>query len=96
MSELTPEQTIEQLQHLIKRFEDGTFQGILVYLNYNEKVGWMQSVRGDAQDRLSLVDAAMMSMRDEPNQETRDWFFSQLYERLKRLIPRQQHETGLI
>lgn len=96
MSEMTAEQTIEQLHGLIKLFEEESFQGVLIYVNSIERVGWVSAVRGSAQDRLALVDAAMLSMKDEPNQETKNWFFTQLYERLKLIIPKQQIETGLV
>jgi len=96
MSEMTVEQVIERLQDIIKRFKENRFRGILVFSNTDEKEAWMQSILGTAEDRLMLVDAAIISMRHEPNQETRDWFFTQLSNRFRLLIPKQQMKSGLV
>lgn len=81
------EKMIEDLKVIIGELESESFSGVLVYSNWNKKKAWAQMVKGDAQDRLTLIDAGIMSMYHDPIEESRNWFFGQIYERFKRLRP---------
>lgn len=81
------ESMIIDLRKIIEELETETFEGVLLYSNHNKRMAWAQMVKGDAKDRLIMVDAALMSMDRDPIQESRDWFFSQIYERFKMLRP---------
>lgn len=84
---------IEDLKVIIEELEDGSFSGVLFYSNWNKKKAWAQMVRGDAQDRLAMVDAAWMSMNRDPVEKSRNWFFTQIYERFKMLRPSSLREA---
>jgi len=81
------EETITELEQIMEDFKNDNFEGILFYGCRNRKKGWMQSNRGNAEDRLMMVHAAWASMQNEPNKESRAWFFSQMYDLLKMLRP---------
>jgi len=94
--ELKDNDLIAYLYNLIERIENKSFQGILLFVNSEQKEGWFKAVKGNAEDRLALIDSSLMSMFNEPNQETRNWFFTQVYDRFKRFIPHQLGESGLV
>ena len=87
------ENMIDDLKEIIGEMEKDTFEGCLVYSSYNKEKAWAKMVRGNAQDRLVLVDAALMSMQYDPVEESRNWFFGQIYERFKTLRPASLREA---
>jgi hypothetical protein len=86
MSETT-DMVIADLHKIITEIENGEFIGALSYSNVTEKAGWYIANGGTAEDRLNLVDSAWRSMNMEKRQDSRDWFFGELYERFKLLKP---------
>lgn len=81
------ENMIEDLKEIIDEMEKDTFEGCLVYSRCNKEKAWAKMVKGDAKDRLVLIDAALMSMQYDSVEESRNWFFGQIYERFKMLRP---------
>jgi len=86
-NKISIEETIKGLEQIIEDFKNREFEGILFYGCSNKKKGWIQSNKGTAEDRLIMVHAAWMSMQNEPNEESRDWFFSEMYKLLSMLRP---------
>lgn len=78
---------ITDLKQIIIELETETFEGCLVYSCFTKEKGWAQMVKGDARDRLVMVDAALMSMDQDPIADSRSWFFGNIYERFKMLRP---------
>lgn len=79
----TEQELIENLKKIIKSIEDQTFEGVLVFSNSKEDIAFVKAVGGDAADRVALVDAAFMSMYEEPIEESKQWFFDSIYKRFK-------------
>ncbi len=90
------ESMIEDLKEIITELEDETFSGCLVYACCGKKKAWAQMVRGNAEDRLVLVDAGIMSMYHDPAEESRNWFFSQIYDRFRNLRPASLTEADKV
>ena len=88
------ESMIEDLRAIIVELEEETFSGVLLYSCHSKAKAWAQIVHGNAEDRLAMIDAALMSMYHEPLAESRDWFFSQVYERFKSLRPTSLVESN--
>ena len=89
------EKIVADLKQVIKELESHTFEGVLLYANHKKNTAWTRMIKGDAQDRLAMVDAALMSMQHEPSQEARDWFFNQIYERFKTVRPPPSREADM-
>ena len=81
------ENMIEDLKEIIEELKAKTFTGCIVYSCCEKEKAWAQMVKGDARDRLVLVDAGIMSMHYDPVEKSRNWFFSEIYERFKMLRP---------
>ena len=87
MNEVSNEKLLHELKWMIQQIEAEKFQGVLFYSNKNERVGFIKAVGGTAEDRLNMIDYAWMTMAQEPISESRDWFFTQVYDRFKQLRP---------
>jgi len=79
----TDEELIESLKAIIKSIEDQTFEGVLFFSNAKEDSAFVKAVKGDASDRVACVDAAFMSMYEEPIEESKQWFLDSIYKRFK-------------
>jgi len=77
----------EQLKELIVLLRQGKFEGALYHSNIATKGGFFLVAKGSAADRLGMIDYAMLSMQYEANKESRDWFFTQVYEKFRGLRP---------
>jgi len=84
---ITKEQSIVELKKIIKQIQVGSFQGVLVFSNLQEKRGFILSEKGFAEDRINAIDAIFNAVYTEPNVESRHWTMVEMLKRWKHYFP---------
>lgn len=84
---ITKEQAIAELKKIIEQIGDGTFEGVLVFSNLQQKIGFIIAEKGFAEDRINAVDTIFNAIYTEPNVESRRWIMVEMHKRWKHYFP---------
>lgn len=78
---------IEYLRDIERKVTDGTFEGV-VAVAYGDNIPFIKANKGNVEQRLAAISGVIMSMEKEPNEDSRGFFFHELYHTFVRMYGR--------